>query len=102
VGDLPELLFSWEKHLRAEGKSKATVKAYGDGIRSYVKWSEHADVSGLAIFTTELPKDKPDTQSGWNFRTNGRAGRPRPLARPGSPGPSPSSHPGPPWRPVPM
>jgi hypothetical protein len=34
VSGLPELLFSWEKHLRAEGKWKATVKAYGDGIRS--------------------------------------------------------------------
>jgi hypothetical protein len=42
VSDLPELLFSWEKHLRAEGKSKATVKAYGDGIRSNIKGSEHA------------------------------------------------------------
>jgi hypothetical protein len=42
VGELPELLFSGEKHLRAEGKSKATVKAYGDGIRSYIKGSEHA------------------------------------------------------------
>jgi hypothetical protein len=48
VSDPPELLFSWEKQLRAEGKSKATVKAYGDGIRSYIKWSEHAGVSGLA------------------------------------------------------
>ena len=42
MSDLPELLFSWEKHLRAEGKSKATVKAYGDGICSYIKGSEHA------------------------------------------------------------
>jgi hypothetical protein len=48
VSDLPELLLSWEKHLRAEGKSKATVKAYGDGIRSYIKGSEHAGVTGLA------------------------------------------------------
>ncbi len=48
MSDLPELLFSWEKHLRAEGKSKATVKAYGDGVRSYVRCSEHAGVSGLA------------------------------------------------------
>jgi hypothetical protein len=39
VSDLPELIFSWEKHLRAEGKSKATVKAYGDGIRSNIKGS---------------------------------------------------------------
>jgi hypothetical protein len=48
VSDLPELLFSWAKHLRAEGKSKATVKAYGDGIRSYIKGSEHAGVGGPA------------------------------------------------------
>jgi hypothetical protein len=41
VSDLPELLFSWEKHLRAEGKSKATVKAYGDGIRFHSEGSEH-------------------------------------------------------------
>ena len=46
MSDLPELLFSGEKHLRAERKSKATVKAYGDGIRSYIKGSEHAGVSG--------------------------------------------------------
>ncbi len=48
MSDPPELLFSWEKHLRTEGKSKATVKAYGDGIRSYIKGSENAGVSGLA------------------------------------------------------
>jgi hypothetical protein len=44
VSDLPELLFPWEKHLRAEGKSKATVKAYGGAIRSYIKGSEHARI----------------------------------------------------------
>ena len=48
MSDLPDLLFSWEKHLRAEGKSRATVKSYGEGIRCYVKWSEHADIVGLA------------------------------------------------------
>ena len=48
MSGVPELLFSWEKHLRAEGKSKATVKAYGDGICSYIKGSEHVGVSGLA------------------------------------------------------
>jgi hypothetical protein len=36
------VLFSGKQHLRAEGKSKATVKAYGDGIRSHIKGSEHA------------------------------------------------------------
>jgi hypothetical protein len=71
VSDLPELLFSWEKHLRTEGKSKATVKAYGDGIRSYIKGSENAGVSGPAkprnrreaeSFAADLLKDKTDGQ----------------------------------------
>jgi integrase/recombinase XerD len=48
VSDIPDLLFSWEKHLRAEGKSKATVKAYGDGVRSYIKWAEHAGAGDLS------------------------------------------------------
>jgi hypothetical protein len=48
VSDLPDLLFSWEKHVRAEGQSRGTVKSYGEGIRSYVTWSEHAGVIGLA------------------------------------------------------
>lgn len=48
MSDIPELLFSWEKHLRAEGKSKATVKSYGDGIRSYIKWCEQSGAGGLA------------------------------------------------------
>lgn len=36
--DLPELLTSWELHLRAERKSPQTVKAYADGVRAYLAW----------------------------------------------------------------
>lgn len=36
--DLAELLPSWELHLRAERKSPQTVKAYGDGVRGYLRW----------------------------------------------------------------
>ena len=48
MSDIPELLFSWEKHLRAEGKSKNTVKSYGDGIRAYAKWQEETGGGALA------------------------------------------------------
>jgi integrase/recombinase XerD len=40
VIDLPELLPSWELHLRAERKSPHTVESYGDGIRAYLGWCE--------------------------------------------------------------
>jgi len=36
--DLPVLLASWELSLRAERKSPATVKSYGDGVRRYLSW----------------------------------------------------------------
>jgi integrase/recombinase XerD len=36
--DLADLLGSWELHLRAERKSPQTVKAYGDGVRAYLRW----------------------------------------------------------------
>jgi site-specific recombinase XerD len=36
--DFAELLDSWLLHLRAERKSSQTVKSYGDGVRSYLKW----------------------------------------------------------------
>ena len=48
MSSIEALLFSWEKHLRAEGKSRATVKAYGDGIRSFIKWCDPAGIDGLA------------------------------------------------------
>jgi site-specific recombinase XerD len=36
--DLAALLSSWELALRAERKSPATVKSYGDGVRGYLRW----------------------------------------------------------------
>jgi site-specific recombinase XerD len=40
--DLPDLLPSWELHLRAERKSAETVKSYGDGVRAFLNWcSQH-------------------------------------------------------------
>jgi integrase len=38
--DIPALLPSWERALRAERKSPATIKCYGDGARSYLRWCE--------------------------------------------------------------
>lgn len=38
--DLPGLLPSWELHLRAERKSKQTIKSYGDGVRGFIRWCE--------------------------------------------------------------
>ncbi len=36
--DLGALLPSWELALRAERKSPATVKSYGDGVRAFIEW----------------------------------------------------------------
>ena len=36
--DLAALLPSWELHLRAERKSPQTVKVYGDGVRTFLRW----------------------------------------------------------------
>lgn len=41
--DLVELLPSWELHLRAERKSPATIKVYGDGVRRFLTWCEESD-----------------------------------------------------------
>jgi site-specific recombinase XerD len=38
--DLAELLPSWELSLRAERKSPATIKVYGDGIRKFLSWCD--------------------------------------------------------------
>lgn len=38
--DLRALLASWELHLRAERKSPRTVKIYGDGVRSFLRWCD--------------------------------------------------------------
>ncbi|MFC0438793.1 tyrosine-type recombinase/integrase [Kutzneria buriramensis] len=42
--DLTELLDSWLLHLRAERKSKQTVKNYRDGVRRFLVWSAEARV----------------------------------------------------------
>lgn len=36
----PELVDSWILALRAERKSAQTLKAYGDGVRAYLRWCE--------------------------------------------------------------
>jgi integrase/recombinase XerD len=41
--DLAALLPSWEVHLRAERKSPATIKSYGDGVRRFLTWCENTD-----------------------------------------------------------
>ena len=38
--DLVALLPSWELALRAERKSPATLKVYGDGVRAFFKWCD--------------------------------------------------------------
>jgi integrase/recombinase XerD len=38
--DVTLLLGSWELSLRAERKSPQTLKAYGDGVRAYLKWCD--------------------------------------------------------------
>jgi len=58
--DLTALLPSWELHLRAERKSPATIKAYGDGMRAYLRFCEATDCaavldrSQLAAFVDHL------------------------------------------------
>ena len=43
--DLASLLASWELSLRAERKSAATVRAYGDGVRRFLAYCERANVA---------------------------------------------------------
>ena len=38
--DVSTLLNSWLLHLRAERKSPATLKAYGDGVRRFLAWAD--------------------------------------------------------------
>lgn len=40
--DLPPLLESWILHLRAERKSRETLKNYRTGVRQYLAWCEEA------------------------------------------------------------
>jgi site-specific recombinase XerD len=45
---LTALLPSWELALRSERKSAATIKVYGDGVRSFFRWcAEHGHVPAL-------------------------------------------------------
>lgn len=41
--DLAELLPSWELALRSERKSPQTIKSYGDGVRSFLRWCDERD-----------------------------------------------------------
>lgn len=46
--DLGALLTSWELALRAERKSPATVKSYGDGVRAFIAWCRGEGVPAVA------------------------------------------------------
>jgi integrase/recombinase XerD len=41
--DVAGLLDSWLLHLRAERKSPATIKVYGDGVRRFLTWAKDHD-----------------------------------------------------------
>ena len=41
--EMTELLSSWVLHLRAEHKSRETVKVYTQGVRLFMEWCERAD-----------------------------------------------------------
>lgn len=61
--DLRVLLPSWELALRAERKSPATIKSYGDGVRKFIDWcaEQHRpttlDRAALSGFTAALLDD---------------------------------------------
>ncbi|WP_242890325.1 tyrosine-type recombinase/integrase [Actinomadura litoris] len=42
--DLHSLLDSWLLHLRAERKSPNTLRAYGNGVRAFLRWADREDV----------------------------------------------------------
>lgn len=58
--DLAALLASWELALRAERKSPATIKSYGDGVRRFLDWCTSEQLpavlsrSSLSGFTAAL------------------------------------------------
>jgi site-specific recombinase XerD len=58
--DLADLAASWLVHLRAERKSPATIRMYGQGVRAYLAWCADngqpaiLDRNLLAAFTAEL------------------------------------------------
>jgi integrase/recombinase XerD len=41
--DIATLLPSWELALRAERKSRETVKSYGDGVRAFLRWCQESE-----------------------------------------------------------
>lgn len=43
--DLEALLPSWELSLRAERKSPATLKSYGDAVRAFLAWCQESDTA---------------------------------------------------------
>jgi len=45
--DVTTLLDSWLLHLRAERKSPATLKVYGDGVRRFLTWAQAEDTPAL-------------------------------------------------------
>ena len=47
VPDLVALLPSWELSLRAERKSPATVRAYGEGVRRFLAFCERAGITAV-------------------------------------------------------
>jgi site-specific recombinase XerD len=50
--DLDVMLDSWLLHLRAERKSKQTLKTYGDGVRRYLAWCDRNDTPAVLERTT--------------------------------------------------
>jgi integrase/recombinase XerD len=50
--DLAALLSSWQLALRAERKSPATVKVYGDGVRAFLRWCENNQTPPVLDRTT--------------------------------------------------
>lgn len=58
--DTLDLVDSWVVHLSAERKSKATIKAYTDGIRQFREWAEdrsvppHLDKATVRAFSAHL------------------------------------------------
>lgn len=47
VSELRELATSWSLSLRADRKSPATLKAYGDGLRYFLDWCEQHEAEPL-------------------------------------------------------
>jgi site-specific recombinase XerC len=50
--DLAALLPSWQRAMRAERKSAATVASYSDGVLAFLRWSKAANVTPEITTTT--------------------------------------------------